>query len=492
MSRVRYVCLSDFHAGSIYSLLTHLDPSGRPLPDNKSPTLKALSAALQDFLPQVSDAELPTLILLGDMLDMAISRRSTAMSVFQRCIEGLFPEDGRQLFSKRIIFLPGNHDHLLWQTMSERIDLAFDVVNGNRAEAKLKPVTPVFEKPDRLDKSELLTKLCQSLPGMQSAEVRMAYPNWGIRGSTSTVIMHHGHFIEEAYRLITLIRRRLRPTDKPITVAELEVENGSWIDFGWSTLGAAGGIAHKLGSLHSILQSERGSEDFLGRLSSLLARGISAGIPFGAEPKVQRSVAMATKATLNTTLGQTMELERLSFLDVLSPSGLKGLRWYLDEPLTAQINDEREISGDRVRETPLTFIFGHTHKPFEDEIVADKFPEPVRVFNSGGWVLDEPRLDTVQGASMVLIDEHCNVASVRLFGCPINGVPTPIEVRGTGRFSDIENPLIGKLQDALGESPSRWQDFTGIAAAELELRRRVIAEDVIGSEQLAPDGTRLL
>ena len=58
-------------------------------------------------------------------------------------------------------------------------------------------------------------------------------------------------------------------------------------------------------------------------------------------------------------------------------------------------------------------------------MVAANYSEPVRVFNSGGWMLDEPRLDTVQGASMVLIDEDLNVAAVRLFDCPMNGVATP-------------------------------------------------------------------
>jgi UDP-2,3-diacylglucosamine pyrophosphatase LpxH len=493
MSRVTHVCLSDFHAGSKYSLLTHLDPSGRPVEGDQSPTLKALSHALQAFLPEVSDGGPPTLVLLGDILDMAISRRSTAMKVFQRCIEALFPEDGRELFSKRIIFLPGNHDHILWQPISARLGLALDVARGRRGVSSLPPVSKVFEEPDALPPSELLTDLCRDLPGMQSAEVFAGYPNWGFRGSNSTVVFHHGHFIEEVYRLITLTRRKLRPTDKPVTVAELEVENGSWIDFGWSTLGAAGGIGHKLGSLHSIMQSERGSEDFLGRLSSLLARGISARIPFGSEPKVQNSVAMVTKASVNTTLGQMMELERLSFLDVLSRNGLKGLRWYLDEPLVTQIRDEKQGTRvENIREQPLTFIFGHTHKPFEDEIVATNYREPVRVFNTGGWILDEPRLDTVQGASMILIDEHANVAALRLFGCPVNGVPAPVEVRGTGRFSDMDNPLIRNLERVLGNSRGQWQSFTRTAAAELQVRRKVIADDVLGSEQLAPDGTRLL
>jgi hypothetical protein len=48
------------------------------------------------------------LILLGDALDLAFSRAATTMMVFQRCIEALFPRDGPELFSKEVVFLPGN------------------------------------------------------------------------------------------------------------------------------------------------------------------------------------------------------------------------------------------------------------------------------------------------------------------------------------------------------------------------------------------------
>src|SRR5262245_53544029 len=123
MSRVRYVCLSDFHAGSQSSLLTHLDPqTGRVQPLETSPTLSAFAAALKAFLPLVS-APAPTLILLGDVLDMAFSRFATTAMVFQRCIEALFPEDGPDLFSRELVFLPGNHDHGLWQPIKEEIQI---------------------------------------------------------------------------------------------------------------------------------------------------------------------------------------------------------------------------------------------------------------------------------------------------------------------------------------------------------------------------------
>ena len=124
--------------------------------------------------------------------------------------------------------------------------------------------------------------------------------------------------------------------------------------------------------------------------------------------------------------------------------------------------------------------------------MATNYPEPVRVFNSGGWVLDEPRLDTVQGASMVLIDEDLNVAALRLFGCPVNGVPTPVGVHGTGRFSDLGNPLLAPLQRALESTREHWQTFSETAARELELRGRIMLDDVYRADQKAAGGGRLL
>jgi hypothetical protein len=482
MSRVRHVCLSDFHAGSKYSLLTHVDPeTGKVQPLRGSPTLSAFSAALRAFLPQVCTT-VPTLILLGDVLDMAFSRMATTMMAFQRCIEALFPSDGPELFSKEIIFLPGNHDHALWHSIRERLQLAVLQAEGDTHEARFSPVTDLFARPTH--RSQLLTGLCRSLPHLASAEVRVAYPNWGLKGERSTVILHHGHFVEATYRVISSIRRYLSGTHEPMTVERLEAENGSWIDFGWSTLGASGAMGRDISTLYAVMQSGRGAEDFLARLADKLAQGACARIPFGAEPKVRNSVVMLSRALLDATVGQSAELERLSYLDALSPGGVQGLRWYLDEPLFQQLGAELA--------SPLTFIFGHTHKPFEDELVATNYPEPVRVFNSGGWVLDEPRLDTVQGASMMLIDEDLNVAALRLFGCPVNGLPTAVSVHGTGRYSDIGNPLLAPLQRALDNTREHWQTFSKTAARELELRGRIMLDDVYRADQKAAGGGRLL
>jgi hypothetical protein len=61
------------------------------------------------------------------------------------------------------------------------------------------------------------------------------------------------------------IRQYLGGIHEPMTVERLEAENGSWIDFSWSTLGASGAMVHDITTLYSVMRSGRGAEDFLTR-----------------------------------------------------------------------------------------------------------------------------------------------------------------------------------------------------------------------------------
>ena len=63
----------------------------------------------------------------------------------------------------------------------------------------------------------------------------------------------------------------------------------------------------------------------------------------------------------------------------------------------------------------LVFVFGHTHKPFERIMSSAASREPVEVLNTGGWVVDSVEDDSVQGASVVLLDERLEAVSVRCY-----------------------------------------------------------------------------
>ena len=108
------------HLGAQNSLLTNLtsDSTGTD-PLVASPVLTHLVQCLRELINQnVDKAEKPTLILNGDILELALATENEAAMVFERLIELIFPAGGDRLF-KNVKYIPGNHDHHLWETARE-------------------------------------------------------------------------------------------------------------------------------------------------------------------------------------------------------------------------------------------------------------------------------------------------------------------------------------------------------------------------------------
>ena len=112
---LKYICLSDLHAGALTSLLTDLrrpKDGGRLSASSEkvSETTLAFKTALAAFLGRAvgTSPTLPQLILLGDVLDLQFSRRKDATGAALGFLRGL-GESG--LLSKDVIATAGNHDH---------------------------------------------------------------------------------------------------------------------------------------------------------------------------------------------------------------------------------------------------------------------------------------------------------------------------------------------------------------------------------------------
>lgn len=68
--------------------------------------------------------------------------------------------------------------------------------------------------------------------------------------------------------------------------------------------------------------------------------------------------------------------------------------------------------------TQVSFVFGHSHKPFErynkDTDFAG-YPVKLKVYNSGGWVVDSNEVQKLHGGAAILIDENYDAVSLRLY-----------------------------------------------------------------------------
>ena len=145
------------------------------------------------------------------------------------------------------------------------------------------------------------------------------------------------------------------------------------------------------------------------------------------------------------------------------------MRWYLEYPTYGLLENELGHIPDEV-----AFVWGHTHKPFEDLMLLDieKYRRPVRVFNTGGWVVDQSRLASTQGAAVVVIDSDINLASLRLFNNTLSGADSAVRVNGCRQEA---NPLVASLRAQIESSSEFWTQFSLDVHDSLELRAELMS-----------------
>lgn len=453
---IAQIVLSDLHLGARDSLLTHVNAASEII-DGPSRVLSAFAEGLKATL---REDEKPQLVLLGDALDLGLSPFGDVSNSFLQLLDAFFPKDGRELFSREIVYVAGNHDHHLWRMAQDHCFIS--ALQGGEIPRDLEHVTKIIGRPDHT--CRLMESLIAHRPHLAGASVRIAYPNWGLADKESgrAVVMHHGHYLDGMYRALSNLRGFLENGEaRPATMHQLEAENGPWIDFLWSDLGSAGDVGGDAGSLYATMLSAGASHDFAESMARRITGGLNSKL--GINPKMQLKYGISIEnlihAGVDLTAGRAAERQRDGYGHVLGEAEIEDIGWYLSTPMAAQLRDEL---GDVPRE--LNFVFGHTHKPFQDELMVDGYELPVGVFNTGGWVLDEPTLMPVQGCAAMLVSDDLEVASLRLFNDPTDGTMAPVRVEGSGRIS--------RLADEAGEAVARaadvWADFSQIVHGRIQ------------------------
>ena len=481
----RYVCLSDLHLGAAYSTLTYADAQGRPDPGRPSDTQIAFGSALRQLLSTM-DGPPPTLILLGDVLDMGLSPMGDVAAAFRCFVETVMQDGGRPVFAPRVLYVPGNHDHHLWRIAQ---DQQFqDALQQGRIEDDLIKHTALFEDAVAGEAgaariaSSMLTRLVAGCPGLADARVDIAYPNLGLLDASRRrcVVLHHGHYIDPMYRVMTILNaqapgRSAGRNPGTVTISDLEGQNGAWVDFMWSDLGSSGMTGAGAGKLYEVMRDAAASHDFSQRLAALLVAKLDQNFGMSGSMDVFQGITVSqlVLGTLDATLGRGAESQRDGYAEVMSADDVADLRWYLSGPVKLQL----EQAGLKPSELDFSFVFGHSHKPFEDELPVAGFDRPVGIFNTGGWVMDQPTMTTTQGASAMFIDDALNVASLRLFNDPVNGRMPPVHARGIGGFRDRDNPMLAALAAGIERTAPAWGAFSRNAQQATQSRATLLLDE---------------
>ncbi|MGH9279057.1 MAG: metallophosphoesterase [Acidimicrobiales bacterium] len=468
MPDIRYVCLSDLHFGAESSILTCLDRARlEPDPHQTSTVMHALVDGLAGLIGANEGTQKPRLILCGDILELALATDNIAAMVFERFIELVFTKEGR-LFDDTVYFVPGNHDHHLWEAARER--QYADYVRRRPLDEDLEipwhTSRMMTEDDQHPVEAELLTALVQRRPHLQGVTVRAVYPNLALRTEDNSrgLVIHHGHFVESMYRLMSRLKDLAfpgRPT--PQQVWEWESENFAWIDFFWSTLGRSGEVGEDVGLIYASMNSERKMEE----LAHNLAMGIA--------EKRNRPQPLQWLEGKGLDLVLKQVVKRVGNLERSSPSApsakvLHGLRSYIGGPVLNQLH--AEYDGKELPDR-LTFVFGHTHKPFQLALDQPGFRRPVEVYNTGGWVVDSPKTLPLQGGAAILVDEGLNAVSLRLYNQSDDPSNYRVQLATLGNAGT--NPLFARLNERIDPERDPWSRLSQEAAKLVAERHEELA-----------------
>lgn len=469
---LRYICLSDMHAGAMTSLLTDLQSADPAEAEDDGPfertsdVTRSFACALEAFLAAAAQdvPEPPQLILLGDTLDLQFSRRDRAAKSARGFLEALW-KTGR--LSPRVMATAGNHDHSLW-TEARYSLAAGSPYLGAEGDSILDATSAFSPAPDA--RSRFLEAL---LADAGFTDLDFRYPNLGFHSGDRVVLLHHGHFVEDEYRLMSTVMDALAAEPRPpLTAAHLSAENAGWIDFAWSSLGDAVRVGTNAHYIYQMMLTSTGFRTIADAWAAKLGHVLSDRLPMSGSLSMQSALTAMSHVGLDVTLGSFRDTERYSEVEALSHSGFEGLEWYLNGPTLGQIDDE--LRRRKPFRPDLAFVFGHTHKPFTDRIRTKGFDLPVRVHNSGGWTLNGPRLGTREGVAMILIDDDCHVASLRLFGTPENGRMAPVRLEMLSDGSPGCEEFRQEILRWLEASRPAWDALTDAAHAAYDLRQALL------------------
>ena len=475
MPDIRYVCLSDTHFGEEDSLLTNLKTASMDTdPTQPSPVMIQLAACLRYLISKNENEKKPTLILNGDILELALTTTNEAAMVFERFIECIMPP-GKELFD-RIIFIPGNHDHHLWETARET---QYTEYIGGIQPGEYLPIpyhtTSMFVEnvPDPLS-CYFLTRLTKRYGHLEKARVEVAYPNFGLMQGKDQrcVIFSHGHYIEPIYRLMSFLRNLMFPDrEKPQHIWDIEAENFAWIDFFWSTLGRSGEAGKDVELIYEKMQDKEAFKKMLHGIVDRLAEKYDL-------PGWDVATAKIIKLTVDAAVDKIMDTERKHTARPLSEEAEEGLWAYMNGPLMDQILIERQhMPGD------VTFVFGHTHKPFQEDMNFRGYPEWVNVYNTGGWIVESIDPEPLHGGAVVLVDEDLNTVSLRMYNEAEDRTGYEVVLKQAVHEGENINPFFHRLNGLVKPVKDPWKSFSDIAYRTVRkraqnLRARIREKDL--------------
>jgi len=401
---VKLAIISDTHFG---------DPMCALIKFNESAGEFERGVKYQKFLEAAGSGN-DFLILLGDIFDLSIE----SYAVVYAAAQAFFNFIQRDGVARNIIYVPGNHDFDMWQTVEQQIRIIYQVQQGRSAKPCRWSVPGViddrtgngaargFQLPgitDGVVKNGEKPKVSLYLNGItkkkdgsgEETTFYFAYPNLYLITDTESVMLTHGHYLETYWTLSGEWVRKIAREDLNIgdalDLTELVAINGPMCQLACTGVGQAGPLTEVVQKLQRQIKDDQ--LDKVKLYINRLDNEIDKLTPYPTlHPKEIASDLISNyfKKKAVEALGKFRDT-RYQEEFIRKKEVQDRFREFFNASWVeiGELNEKYKLNLSR----PRKVIFGHTHcpirwnseKPFRVQLTGG---DPVTLCNTGGWLFN--------------------------------------------------------------------------------------------------------
>lgn len=388
------IALSDLHLGNEKSYLN----SRHPKFDNNKQALTQLLTRLD---------KRDELILNGDFLELALAGHNEVC----KDVRAFFKSLGEIDLYKKIVFIPGNHDHHFWRELAEEV-----YVNGSIRQGQEPPSCDMFPSffVDRrfssLD-SELPCHILLSSLWPDNGKERPAfivkYPHHLAKinnrnGSARYYLFTHGHYLEGLFKPVNHLIR-------PHHLEELEAFNNIWLEAFDYHVGHAGRLSDRARKLEQAYQNgEKEAKKTIVETLDAICDNLKHTLRLKWWQNFLLKIGLRFLVK-RIPIKENSGLFRVPIDEKLKESIAEYIETYVVQRYIKAKRKEYCIPSNKNIPTPFTFVFGHTHRPVSTEdmentkIEIENISYPLA--NTGGWLRTDGN-GHGENAGVLVIDQN--------------------------------------------------------------------------------------
>ena len=399
---MKIVITSDTHFGDGTSQLAVLDSNGTPILGPKYQEFKKACGTNNDYL-----------VMLGDVIDVAIKDYKDAYNV----AKVFFKQVAKDEITKKILYVPGNHDYDLWHTVEYQTNIIKRITDKTKKDISLFKMSVPAVLDDRAGRTgpEIFlanvtrrTDTLQPYGGLfldfladKELEFYIAFPNvYLITDQEECILITHGQYFQLFWSLLsewapTTFGKELDIGEPPLTIKNLAHLNFPLSQLSSSGVGQAGPLSDVIRDIQYEFKASSSKKimGYVNNLEKTLEKDtfkfvwynplhwlIKIGIYFakrGLKKWIEKRADSSPRQDENWEYKPDTHRKMINFYKSSNAE-------------IESLNKENSLS---IPVNPKKIIFGHSHRPIgikdSNQLVIQPFNDQslnVTMFNTGGWL----------------------------------------------------------------------------------------------------------